>query len=186
MNILNNFATATDNGTSTTWPQTGLTCNSAYIQYLWAYNGCGNSTSLQLSQTTSACTSGCDSTVTFTYNDSTVTYSTVVGANGRCWLNRNLGATQVATSSSDTNSYGYLFQWGRLNDGHQVRTSPTTDILSNSDVPGHGNFITVQSYPYNWRSPQNPNLWQGVNGTNNVCPDGYRLPTKARMEYANV
>jgi len=117
--------------------------------------------------------------VTFTYNNGTsVTYGTVVGANCECWLDRNLGATQVATSSDDILAYGDLFQWGRLNDGHQVRTfTTTTSTLSSSDVPGHGVFIKAPSSPYDWRSPQNDNLWQGVTGTNNPCPDGYRLPT---------
>ncbi len=38
------------------------------------------------------------------------------------------------------------------------------------------------SYHYDWRSPQNDNLWQGVNGINNPCPSGYRLPTEAELE----
>jgi len=181
-NTANNFATATDNGTSTTSTQTGLNCNTAYTLYVWAYNGCGNSSSQQLSQTTSACAPSCGSPVTFIYNGNTVTYGSVTSANNRCWLDRNLGAEQVATSSADGASYGDLFQWGRLDDGHQERTSPTTATLSNSDVPGHGNFITVQNYPYDWRSPQNNNLWQGVYGANNPCPDTYRLPTQAEWD----
>ena len=32
-----------------------------------------------------------------------------------------------------------------------------------------------------WRSPQSNNLWQGVNGVNNPCPGGYRLPTDAEL-----
>jgi uncharacterized protein (TIGR02145 family) len=35
-----------------------------------------------------------------------------------------------------------------------------------------------------WRSPQNNNLWQGVNGINNPCPTGFRLPT--RSEWASL
>jgi uncharacterized protein (TIGR02145 family) len=31
---------------------------------------------------------------------------------------------------------------------------------------------------YDWRNPQNNNLWQGVNGINNPCPAGFRLPTE--------
>ena len=120
----------------------------------------------------------CPANVTFTYNGSSVTYGAVTSAGGRCWLDRNLGATQVATGSNDAAAYGHLFQWGRLDDGHQVRTSPTTTTLSNSDVPGHGNFIKTTSNPYDWRSPQNDNLWQGVNGINNPCPAGFRLPTE--------
>ncbi len=122
------------------------------------------------------------STVTFTYNGVEVIYGTVVGQNNTCWLDRNLGASQVATSSTDANGYGDLFQWGRLDDGHQVRTSSTTSTLSSTDNPGHGNFITNSSSPYDWRNPQNDNLWQGLNGTNNPCPSGYRLPTAAEWD----
>jgi len=109
-----------------------------------------------------------------------LTYGTVLGADGNCWLDRNLGATQVATSSTDTASYGDLYQWGRLKDGHQVITSGTTSTLSTTDNPGHDDFILDgNTSPYDWRSPQNNALWQGVNGTNNVCPAGFRLPTRA-------
>jgi uncharacterized protein (TIGR02145 family) len=97
---------------------------------------------------------------------------------GKIWMDRNLGATRAATSSTDADAYGHLYQWGRASDGHQVRTSPTTSVLSSSDTPGHGSFILVAN-PYDWRSPQNTNLWQEVNGTNNPCPNGYRLPTEA-------
>ena len=101
---------------------------------------------------------------------------------GEIWMDRNLGATQVATSSTDASAYGDLYQWGRAADGHESRTSATTGTLSTSDTPGHGDFITPSSYPYDWRSPQNDNLWQGVSGINNPCPSGYRLPTAAEWE----
>jgi hypothetical protein len=93
-----------------------------------------------------------------------------------------LGASQVATSSTDANSYGDLYQWGRGSDGHQCRTSATTATLSSGDQPGHGEFILAPSAPNDWRSPQNTNLWQGVNGVNNPCPSGYRLPTEAELD----
>jgi len=96
---------------------------------------------------------------------------------GKIWMDRNLGATQVATSSTDAASYGDLYQWGRAADGHQIRTSGTTPTPSSSDTPGHGVFILAPNTPNDWRSPQNTNLWQGVNGVNNPCPSGYRLPT---------
>lgn len=114
------------------------------------------------------------------------TWTTVVGptdvynpATSKIWMNRNLGASQVATSSTDAAAYGDLYQWGRATDGHESRTSGTTATLATSDTPGHGNFITTGSSPWDWRSPQNDNLWQGVSGTNNPCPSGYRLPTAA-------
>jgi hypothetical protein len=100
---------------------------------------------------------------------------------GEIWMDRNLGATQAATSSTDANSYGDLYQWGRRSDGHQCRNSATTTTLSSTDQPSHGNFILAPNSPYDWRSPQNDNLWQGVNGVNNPCPSGYRLPTEVEL-----
>ncbi len=52
---------------------------------------------------------------------------------GKTWMDRNLGASQAATSSNDAASYGDLYQWGRRADGHQCRTSATTVILSSID-----------------------------------------------------
>jgi len=100
---------------------------------------------------------------------------------GKTWMDRNLGASQVATSSTDQNAYGDLYQWGRRADGHQCRTSATTATLSSVDQPAHGNFILATSAPYDWRNPQNTNLWQGVNGVNNPCPSGYRVPTETEL-----
>jgi uncharacterized protein (TIGR02145 family) len=100
---------------------------------------------------------------------------------GKIWMDRNLGASQAATSSTDANSYGDLYQWGRRSDGHQCRTSATTTSLSSSNQPSNGNFILATTWPYDWRSTQNANLWQGVNGMNNPCPSGYRLPTETEF-----
>jgi hypothetical protein len=101
---------------------------------------------------------------------------------GKIWMDRNLGASQAATSSTDAAAYGDLYQWGRRADGHQCRTSATTASLSSTDTPGNGSFITAPNFPNDWRSPQNANLWQGVNGVNNPCPSGYRLPTDIELE----
>jgi len=124
----------------------------------------------------------CGDSVTFTYKDSSVTYGTVLSSTGKCWLDRDLGASRVATAYDDSSAYGDLFQWGRLDDGHQVRTSDTTSTLATSDTPGHSNFIASGSSPYDWRSPQNNNLWQGVDGINNPCPEGWRIPTETEWE----
>ena len=60
---------------------------------------------------------------------------------GAIWMDRNLGATQAATSSTDVDAYGDLYQWGRFSDGHQCRTSATNPTLSSTDQPAHGDFI---------------------------------------------
>ena len=100
---------------------------------------------------------------------------------GKIWMDRNLGASRAATSSTDSQAYGDLYQWGRRSDGHQCRTSPTTATLSSVDQPANGSFILSSNSPFDWRSPQNTNLWQGVNGVNNPCPIGYRLPTDTEL-----
>ena len=100
---------------------------------------------------------------------------------GETWMDRNLGASQVAASSTDANSFGDLYQWGRRSDGHQCRNSSTIGTLSSTDLPTHGGFILATSSPDDWRSPQNTNLWQGVSGVNNPCPSGYRLPTEIEL-----
>ena len=146
------------------------------------FEGC-NGTNWQLI----ALVSSCGDSVNFTYKGASVTYGTVLSL-GKCWMDRNLGATKVAASYNDCTSYpsncayGDLFQWGRLDDNHQTRTSGTTSTLSSTDNPGHGNFILAPNSPYDWRSPQNNNLWQGESGTNNPCPDGWRIPTETEWD----
>ena len=106
---------------------------------------------------------------------------------GRIWMDRNLGATQVAQSFDDAQSYGSFFQWGRFADGHQcvnqfpnenVATSMSILTQSQTDSPQHGFFI----HGFDWRTQPNNSLWQGVNGVNNPCPLGFRLPTISEWE----
>jgi uncharacterized protein (TIGR02145 family) len=117
-------------------------------------------------------------------------YLPVLGADGKTWLNNNLGANYAnttngafnpaaqASSSTDANAYGSLFQWGRGADGHEFRNSGTTAGPIATPWTS-SNFITNNTTPFDWRTPQDDNLWQGVNGINNPCPAGYRLPTEA-------
>ena len=108
------------------------------------------------------------------------TISTVTNPEtGRVWMDRNLGATQVATSPTDENAYGDLYQWGRNSDGHQHRTSLTTSDISDNNTPNHSEFILANS---DWLMTPDDNLWQGVEGINNPCPSGFRLPTEEEVE----
>jgi len=109
----------------------------------------------------------------------------------RVWLDRNLGAARIAQSSIDYLAYGSLYQWGRLSDNHQginwtgpysgTPLNGTTSTKSSKDVPVNSKFIITYTSPYDWRVPQNSNLWQGVSGINNPCPPGYRIPTNAEF-----
>jgi uncharacterized protein (TIGR02145 family) len=101
---------------------------------------------------------------------------------GRIWMESNLGASRVANASNDAAAYGDLYQWGRGSDGHQLRSSGTVSVLATSPQPGHSDFILATLTPFDWLTPPTNSLWQGVNGENNPCPSGYRLPTIAEWE----
>lgn len=111
----------------------------------------------------------------------TVIVDVINPATGKIWMDRNLGASRAATSSTDVQAYGDYYQWGRRADGHQCWNSPAITTLSSMDQPTHGSFIVPIGQPTDWRWPQNDNLWQGVNGVNNPCSSGYRLPTEAEL-----
>ena len=131
--------------------------------------------------------------VNFSSLTSTDVYNTTTR---QIWMDRNLGATRVATSSTDFNAYGSLFQWGRAADGHQLITwasatagtvvHGTTSGPYNGDTHPNAFFITAASSPFDWRTGQNNNLWQGVNNINNPCPTGYRLPTEAEWDAERI
>lgn len=54
-NTTNNYATATDAVTNTSYTQTGLNCETGYTLYVWSYNTSCNSSVTTLNQATSAC-----------------------------------------------------------------------------------------------------------------------------------
>lgn len=131
--------------------------------------------------------------VSFTYKGQPVSYTTVRGQDGKVWLQQNLGSTQVATTMTDTNSYGDLFQWGRWDDGHQVRNSSTVSMPSvnnPSGLTGITSFIIGSGTSnYWWSSNALTDKWSGENiaaMTSEVGVDpckaigqGWRLPTQS-------
>jgi uncharacterized protein (TIGR02145 family) len=104
-------------------------------------------------------------------------YGTVLYA-GKCWLDRNLGATALPTFWNDPDGYGDYYQWGRLTDGHEYRYSSTTTTLAGSTTPGHDNFILNTVYPNDWLITPDSTLWRPPFYTNNPCPYGFKVPTE--------
>jgi uncharacterized protein (TIGR02145 family) len=173
----NSGITNSASGTGTfTANLTGLSSGTRYYVRAFATNSAGTSYGGQVEFTTSAAAniSGRDT--------ETAVVDVLNPVTGRTWMDRNLGASRVATSSTDSQAYGDLYQWGRRADGHQKRNSSTISTLSSTDTPSHGGFILASTSPGDWLSPQNNNLWQGVNGVNNPCPVGYRIPTVAEWD----
>src|SRR5690554_2425853 len=97
----------------------------------------------------------------------------------RTWMDRNLGASQVATHLSDPESFGDLYQWGRKNDRHQCRNSLTTSLTSTVTEPNHDKFIRTTG---NWSTSTSSTLWSGPSAVNNPCPSGYRVPLRAELQ----
>ena len=147
--------------------------------YTVAQGDCNDSDATIYPSATEICGDGIDQDCSGSYLECDGTLS--VKSAGQTWMDRNLGASRVATNSADAEAYGDLYQWGRGTDGHEKRNSPTTYLGSSTDSPGHGDFILIAGDEDNWRTPQNDNLWQGVSGINNPCPAGFRLPTETEL-----
>jgi hypothetical protein len=161
--------TITDNTTSDgassgifTSALTGLTQNTTYYIRSYATNSSGTSYG---------------SAVSFS------TYGTVVTRTGKTWLDRNLGASRVAQSSTDALAYGDYFQWGRPADGHEkMQISGTsadfTSVKSPTSVPSDSKYIKSTDGSNDWLATPDNTLWSGANPTNNPCPTGFRLPSE--------
>lgn len=130
--------------------------------------------------------------VTFNYRGQAVTYTTVRGADGKIWLQQNLGSTKVAGSFDDADSFGDLFQWGRWDDGHQLRNSATTNAPSANSpdgLAGITQFILGPSGASWWATNATSDTWKadtvgGITSANGADPckaigQGWRLPTTA-------
>jgi uncharacterized protein (TIGR02145 family) len=118
-----------------------------------------------------------------------LTYATVQSPDtGKIWLDRNLGASRACTSDTDSACYGYYYQWGRDDDGHQqlLGVPITTNTVADSINPGNGSFIEVTSaHKYDWTSADSDGALRSAawrdGGSANICPTGYSVPTAAEF-----
>jgi uncharacterized protein (TIGR02145 family) len=129
--------------------------------------------------------------VTFTYRGQQVTYSTVRAGDGKIWLRQNLGSSQVAVHSKDPASFGHYFQWGRWDDGHQLKNSPSVtggpSLRNPSNIPiDNPNFIKGSTAATAWWGTGGAitDTWSGTNATSTNGKDpcvalgaGWHLPS---------
>ncbi|MDA3820190.1 MAG: FISUMP domain-containing protein [Candidatus Delongbacteria bacterium] len=149
-NDSNNYSGATDNGTSTSYTQTGLDCETAYTLYVWAYNDCGGSSSFELTETTTACPEPCAGVTPPTYDGHTYE---IIGIGNQCWLVENLNVTDGNTDQSCS-----------------ITRSCYDNNTSNCDTYG-GLYTWDDMMCGESSSSANPSGVQGI------CPDGWHIPS---------
>ena len=103
----------------------------------------------------------------------------VVSPTGKIWMDRNLGASKVASSPNDAEARGFLYQWGRKNDGHQFRDSGTQTTPIDIDASNQ-NFI-ISTFTWYTQGQSVEHLWDGLNAPHNPCPRGFRVPTLSEL-----
>jgi uncharacterized protein (TIGR02145 family) len=143
-------------GLSTSKVEGSLTCGTPYTRYAWAYNGCGYSTPVTLTQSTLACWI-CGNPITDSRDGKT--YNTVL-IGSQCWFTQNLNVgTRINGPVSQSNNsiiekYCYY------------------DNESNCDVYG-GLYQWNELMNYTSSSNSNPSGRQGI------CPTGWHVPSDA-------
>jgi len=131
----NNYDYATDVGSSTSFTQTGLSCNTVYTSYVWSYTDCSHSlVATVLNQSTSACPPPCTQPITDSRDPNNIMVYNVVLIGSQCWMAKNLNyGTRIDGSIDQTNNtppvaekycynddpnncdiYGGLYQWGEV------------------------------------------------------------------------
>jgi len=120
-------------------------------------------------------------------------YCEVATKDGKTYLDRNLGAKESCKVTNDANCYGDLYQWGRTQDGHELRGSSTQDLdPQNSDynpVYKSTKFEIATGGSYDWLTAAGDEAKKGDQSirsdywkdhtTGEVCPEDWYVPSVA-------
>ena len=165
-NFEDNYETAYSMGLATSKTETFLSTGVSYDAWVWAYNSCGHSAPTLLS----AQALGCGSSFTVNHTagavapvTKTVTYGTVTnipGETSKCWITRNLGATQQPNTYQDITEAAAGWYWqfnhiqGYKHDGTTLTPNATWigSISENSDWTS-GNDPCSSLLGSAWRIP---------------------------------
>jgi hypothetical protein len=202
-NTVDDYSTATNMGTTATKTESGLICDSVYTRFVWAYNTCGISASVSLTQSTSEC---CPTNITINHTagavapvSKSVPYGIVTGITGepaKCWITRNLGASQQATSVSDNTeaSAGWYWQFN-IKQGYQYTTSRTPNttwinIISEDSDWQAANDPCALELGASWRLPTfiewyNVNIMSGWTTWNGPWVSGLKMHAAGYLLFSN-
>jgi uncharacterized protein (TIGR02145 family) len=185
-NTTNNYATASNMGTVNSKIETGLICNTQYTRYAWAFNGCGNSPPVTLSQFTAQ---NPQAPVSGVHNSSPTQilwqWNTVPGVTGYKWNNTNDYATAIDMITTTTKFEAGLtcvtsytrYVWAYNTCGHSaatVLTQSTSACTSNTCPPTFTDSRDGKTYSAVLIGTQ---CWMAQNLNNNTvfpadCYDG--------------
>lgn len=112
---------------------------------------------------------------------------------GRVWMDRNMGASQVCTTHTDTACYGDYYQWGRDADGHEefnssISYTVATDIHNAGSAYINSNILATGIDDWTTGDPDGSLRranWAKTDGSS-VCPVGFRVPTMAELQAETV
>ncbi|MCX6252001.1 MAG: hypothetical protein NTX61_14775 [Bacteroidetes bacterium] len=153
-NTTNDYGTATDMSTSTSTTEIGLTCNTPYTRYAWAYNGCGYSTPVTLTQSTLSCWNCGNPVIDIRDGQS---YNTVL-IGTQCWFAQNLNVGIRINSSIDQA------------DNNIIEKNCYSESDANCAIYG-GLYQWNELMNYTTSSSSNPSGRQGI------CPSGWHVPS---------
>ena len=181
-NTVNDLNSALDLGNSFSYLETGLACGTFYDRYVWAFNNCGYSSPVNLTEATSPCTGSwsCGRPLIINHvtgdvspETKTVTYNTVTnipGESSKCWITSNLGADHQADSVNDETDAvaGWYWQFNRKQ-GYLTNGSTTTpswtinSINENTDWEAASDPCALE-LGSGWRIPAHSE-WDNISST---------------------
>jgi uncharacterized protein (TIGR02145 family) len=133
-NTTDDYSTATDNGTNTSFTQTGLTCETSYTLYVWAYNAWCESDALELTENTGDCQPFECGTMLIDTRDGSGYQTIQIGS--QCWMAENLNYEDNVNghswcyddSPSNCDTYGRLYDWEASMEGAAGSTSSPSGV----------------------------------------------------------
>jgi hypothetical protein len=170
-NISNTFKTTVTNTTTNigvdalfdlALSDSNLTAVDALLIKTKSYSGTASQLELELNSTKQDISNGLYANNNVVHGG--ITYGLVVSPNtSKIWLDRNMGATAVCGTKSDSNCTGTYYQWGSDGESFYPQANVTDDWASDD---ADRSIRTA--------------LWNNI--SNGVCPVGFRVPTKAEIE----